>query len=225
VKYAWIEGQSDHYAVSRICRVLGVSRTGYLQWLRRPASPRQRRNEELGAQLRVIHAENGGAYGRPRLWRALVEHGQRVSQERVRRLMAVHGLRSVYKRADRKTTQSAHDKPVAANLVNRQLGTQRSDRIWMADISYVATAEGWLYLAAVLDLGSRRLVGWSMSARMPAKLVCDALAMAYFRRRPRPGLIAHSDRGGQYASEAYRRDLAKYRMQQNLRLCQPARLQ
>jgi transposase InsO family protein len=216
VRYAWIEGQSDHYAVSRICRVLGVSRTGYLQWLQRPASPRQRRNDELGAQLRVIHAENGGAYGRPRLWKALVEGGERVGQERVRRLMAMHGLRSVYKRPYRKTTQSDHDKPVAPNLVDRQFGVRQADRIWVADISYVATAEGWLYLAAVLDLGSRRVVGWSMAARMPAKLVCDALAMAYFRRRPRPGLIAHSDRGSQYASDAYRRDLAKYRMRQSM---------
>ena len=216
MKYAWIEGQSDHYAVSRLCRVLGVSRSGYLQWLIRPASPRQRRNEELGAQLRIIHAENGRAYGRPRLWKALLERGERVGQERVRRLMAVHGLRSLYKRAYRKTTQSAHAKPVAANVVNRQFGVQRADRIWAADISYIATGEGWLYLAAVLDVGSRRVVGWSMSARMPAKLVCDALAMAYWRRRPAAGLIVHSDRRTQYASDAYRRDLAKYGMQQSM---------
>jgi len=216
VKYAWIESQSDHFAVSRICRVLGVSRTGYLQWLGRPASPRQRRNDELGAQLRVIHAENGRAYGRPRLWKALVERGQRIGQERVRRLMAMHGLRCVYKRPYRKTTQSAHDKPLASNLVDRQFGVQQADRVWIADISYIATAEGWLYLAAVLDLGTRRVVGWSMSSRMPAKLVCDALAMAYFRRRPRPGLIAHSDRGAQYASAAYRRDLAKHGMRQSM---------
>jgi putative transposase len=216
VRYAWIEGQSDHYAVSRICRVLGVSRTGYLQWLGRGPSTRQRRNDELGAELRMIHAETGRSYGRPRLWNALVERGQRVGQERVRRLMALHGLRSVYKRPYRTTTQSAHDKPVAPNLVDRQFSVQRSNRIWIADISYIATAEGWLYLAAVLDLGSRRVVGWSMAARMPAKLVCDALAMAYFRRRPRRGLIAHSDRGVQYASAAYRRDLAKYGMQQSM---------
>ena len=145
MKYAWIEGQSDHYAVSRICRVLGVSRTGYLQWLRRPASPRQRRNDELGAQLRVIHAENGRAYGRPRLCKALVERGERIGQERVRRLMAMHGLRSVYRRPYRNTTQSNHDKPVAPNLVDRQFGVQQADRIWIADISYIATAEGWLY--------------------------------------------------------------------------------
>jgi len=196
--------------------VLGVSRTGYLQWLGRPASARQRRNDELGARLRVIHAENGRTYGRPRLWKALVERGERIGQERVRRLMAMHGLRCVYKRPYRKTTQSAHDKPVAPNLVDRQFGVQPADRVWIADISYIATAEGWLYLAAVLDLGTRRVVGWSMSSRMPAKLVCDALAMAYLRRRPRPGLIVHSDRGAQYASAAYRRDLAKHGMRQSM---------
>jgi putative transposase len=164
----------------------------------------------------VIHAENGRAYGRPRLWKALVERGERIGQERVRRLMAMHGLRSVYKRPYRNTTQSNHDKPVAPNLVDRQFGVQQADRVWIADISYIATAEGWLYLAAVLDLGTRRVVGWSMAARMPARLVCDALAMAYFRRWPRPGLIAHSDRGAQYASDAYRRDLAKYGMRQSM---------
>jgi putative transposase len=172
VKYAWIEGQSDHYAVSRICRVVRVSRTGYLQWLGRPGSPRQRRNDELGAQLRVIHAENGRAYGRPRLWKALLERGEHVGQERVRRLMALHGVRSVYKRPYRQTTQSGHDKPVAPNLVARQFGVQQADRVWIADISYIATAECWLYLAAVLDLRTRRVVGWSMSSRMPAQLVC-----------------------------------------------------
>lgn len=149
------------------------------------------------------------------MWKALVERGQRVGQERVRRLMALHGLRSVYKRPYRQTTQSDHDKPVAPNLVDRLFAVQQADRIWIADISYIATAEGWLYLAAVLDLGTRRLVGWSMAARMPAQLVCDALAMAYFRR-PSPGLIAHSDRGSQYATDVYRRNLAKYGMRQSM---------
>lgn len=216
MKYAWIEGQSDHYPVSRICRVLGVSRTGYLQWRRRGPSLRQRCNDELGAQLRVIHAEHDRSYGRPRLWRALAEQGQRVSQERVRRLMLINGIRSVYKRPYRITTKSDHDRPVAPNLLDRQFGVREPNRCWTADVSYVPTVEGWLYLATVLDLGSRRIVGWSMAARMPAKLVCDALRMAYWRRRPGPGLIAHSDRGVQYASGAYRHLLAKYQMQQSM---------
>jgi putative transposase len=216
VKYAWIEEQSDQFPVSRMCRVLRVSRTGYLQWRVRAPSARQRSNDKLGAQLRVIHAENDRNYGRIRLWRALAEQGQAVSQERVRRLMKLNGLRSVYRRAYRVTTQSDHAKLVAENLLDRRFHQEAVDRAWVADITYVPTGEGWLYLAAVLDLASRRIVGWSMAGRMPAKLVCDALAMAYFRRKPAAGLIAHSDRGVQYASHAYRAQLAQYRMVQSM---------
>ena len=216
MKYAWIEDQGDQYPVSQMCRVLRVSRTGYLQWRVREPSARQRSNDKLGAQLRVIHAENGCSYGRVRLWKTLTDQGQRVGQERVRRLMKLNGLRSVYRRPYRVTTQSGHAKPVAENLLDRQFHQCAVDRAWVADITYVSTGEGWLYLAAVLDLASRRIVGWSMSERMPAKLVCDALAMAYFRRKPAAGLIAHSDRGVQYASHAYRAQLSQYRMVQSM---------
>lgn len=216
MKYAWIEAQGDQYPVSRMCRVLGVSRTGYLQWRVREPSARQRSNDKLGARLRVIHAENERSYGRIRLWKALVKQGQRVGQERVRRLMRLNGLRSVYRRPYRVTTDSDHAKPVAENLLDRRFHQSTVDRAWVADITYVPTGEGWLYLAAVLDLASRRIVGWSMAERMPAKLVCDALAMAYFRRKPARGLIAHSDRGVQYASNAYRAQLAQYQMVQSM---------
>ena len=216
MKYAWIEDQGDQYPVSRMCRVLQVSRTGYLQWRVRAPSNRQCSNDKLGAQMRVIHAENGRSYGRIRMWKALTDQGQRVGQERVRRLMKVNGLRSVYRRPYRVTTRSDHAKPVALNVLERCFRQSEVDRAWVADITYVPTGEGWLYLAAVLDLASRRIVGWSMAERMPAKLVCDALAMAYFRRKPAPGLIAHSDRGVQYASEAYRTQLAQYRMVQSM---------
>jgi transposase InsO family protein len=216
VKYAWIEDQGDRFAVSRMCRVLRVSRTGYLQWRGRAPSVRQRNNDTLGAQLRVIHAENDRSYGRIRLWKALATQGQRVGQERVRRLMRLNGLKSVYRRPYRVTTNSDHGKPVAMNILDRRFHQSEVDRAWVADITYVPTAEGWLYLAAVLDLASRRIVGWSMSERMPAQLVCDALAMAYFRRKPGPGLIAHSDRGVQYASHAYRAQLAQYQMVQSM---------
>jgi transposase InsO family protein len=216
VKYAWIEEQGDRFAVSRMCRMLQVSRTGYLQWRVREPSARQRSNDKLGAQLRVIHAENDRSYGRVRLWKALTDHGQRVGQERVRRLMKLNGLRSVYRRPYRVTTRSDHAKPVAENLLDRRFRQTEVDRAWVADITYVQTAEGWLYLAAVLDLASRRIVGWSMSERMPAKIVCDALAMAYFRRKPAAGLIMHSDRGVQYASHAYRAQLKQYQMVQSM---------
>lgn len=216
MKYAWIEEQGDQFAVSRLCRVLRVSRTGYLQWRARAPSSRKRSNDKLGAQLRIIHAENGRSYGRIRLWKALSAQGQRVGQERVRRLMKLNGLRSVYRRPYRITTRSDHLKPVAANLLNRRFYQSAVDRAWVADITYIPTGEGWLYLATVLDLASRRIVGWSMAGRMPAKLICDALAMAYFRRKPAVGLVVHSDRGVQYASDAYRMQLAQYRMVQSM---------
>jgi putative transposase len=216
VKYAWIEDQRDQYSVSRMCRVLQVSRTGYLQWRVRAPSARQRSNDKLGAQLRVIHAESDRVYGRIRLWKALAQQGRRVGQERVRRLMKLNGLRSVYRRPYRVTTRSDHAKPVALNVLDRRFHQSEVDRAWSADITYVPTGEGWLYLAAVLDLASRRIVGWSMSERMPAKLVCDAFAMAYFRRKPAAGLIVHSDRGVQYASDVYRTQLVQYRMVQSM---------
>lgn len=216
MKYAWIEEQGDQYPVSRMCRVLRVSRTGYLQWRVRAPSARQRSNDKLGAQLRVIHAETGRNYGRIRLWKVLTQRGQQVGQERVRRLMKLNGLRSVYRRPYRVTTRSEHAKPVAENLLDRRFHQGAANRAWVADITYVPTGEGWLYLAAVLDLASRRIVGWSISERMPAKLVCDALAMAYFRRKPAAGLIVHSDRGVQYASHAYRAQLGQYQMVQSM---------
>mgnify|MGYP003576747943 CR=1 FL=1 len=216
MKYAWIENQGDQFAVSRMCRVLRVSRTGYLQWRVRAPSVRQRNNDKLSAQLRVIHAENDRSYGRIRLWKALAMQGQRVGQERVRRLMKLNGLKSVYRRPYRVTTNSDHAKPVAMNLLDRSFHQSEVDRAWVADIIYVPTGEGWLYLAPVLELAGRRIVGWSMSERMTAQLVCDALTMAYFRRKPVPGLIAHSDRGVQYASHAYRAQLAQYRMVQSM---------
>lgn len=216
MKYAWIEEQGDQFAVSRLCRVLRVSRTGYLQWRARAPSSRKRSNDKLGAQLRIIHAENGRSYGRIRLWKALSAQGQRVGQERVRRLMKLNGLRSVYRRPYRITTRSDHLKPVAENVLNRRFYQSAVDRAWVADITYIPTGEGWLYLATVLDLASRRIVGWSMAGRMPAKLICDALAMAYFRRKPAVGLVVHSDRGVQYASDAYRMQLAQYRMVQSM---------
>jgi putative transposase len=216
MKYAWIEEQSDHYCVARLCRVLRVSRSGYMQWKGREPSDRQRHNERLSAQLRVIHAETDRSYGRPRLWRALKDAGHRVGQERVRRLMLLEGLKPVYRRPYRVTTDSNHAKPTALNVLDRRFDQGQVDRAWVSDITYIHTAEGWLYLAVVLDLASRRIVGWSMSERMVAKLVCDAMAMAYFRRKPPRGLIAHSDRGVQYASEVYRAQLAQYQMVQSM---------
>lgn len=158
MKYAWIEQQSAHYPAARLCRVLSVSRSGYMQWRVRAPSERQRSNERLSAQLRVIYAENDRSYGRPRLWRALRDRGQRVGEERVRRLMLLEGIKPVYRRPYRITTDSEHSQPVAPNVLDRQFQSHKTNRAWVSDITYISTAEGWLYLAIVLDLASRRVV-------------------------------------------------------------------
>jgi putative transposase len=219
VKYAWIKNHSGAYPVARMCRVLSVSRSGFIQWADRRTSKRQAANEALAVQVKLIHARHIQRYGRPRIWRELTDAGQRVGHERLRRLMLEHGIRSVHRRKFRHTTDSKHLLPVAANLLGQRFEAPAPDRIWLADATYIATTEGWLYLAAVLDLCTRRIVGWSMSAHLNAKLVCDALAMACGRRQPKPGLIHHSDRGIQYASELFRMHLKRYGIIQSMSRC------
>ena len=216
MKYAWISEQSDSYAVARLCRVLGVSRSGFLQWRRRPLSLRALANAALDAEVAALHAESGRSYGRPRLLHALQAKGVKASHERVRRSLRRQGLRCVYRRPYRVTTDSDHKKPVAPNVLDRRFDGWQPDEAWVADITYLSTAEGWLYLACVLDLGSRRIVGWSMSEQLTAELACDALRMAYWRRKPAKALLAHSDRGVQYASRAYRKLIADFGMIQSM---------
>ena len=216
MRYAWIEQHRDDYAVARMCRHLDVSRTGYLQWRKRPPSARAMANAVLDAQVAAIHAEARQSYGRPRIVRVLHAHGVAVGHGRVRRRQRRQALRPVYRKAYRVTTDSAHTKPIAANILNRRFAGWQINQAWVADLTYIRTDEGWLYLACILDLGSRRVVGWSMSERMQAQLVCDALTMAYWRRKPPPGLIMHSDRGVQYAADEHRKLIAQYRMRQSM---------
>jgi len=216
VKYAWIEQHSDQYQRTRMCHLLGVSRTGYCQWRGRAPSDRATANAALDAQVAAIHAASQRSYGRPRIVRGLHEQGVRVSHERVRNSLKRQGLRPVYKRPYRVTTDSAHHKPIAANVLDRRLDGWRVNQAWVADITYIATGEGWLYLACVMDLASRRIVGWSMSDRIKAELVCQALRSAYGRRKPSAGLIMHSDRGSQYASDSHRQLIKDCRMIQSM---------
>jgi putative transposase len=216
VRYAWIERNRDDYAVSRMCRLLSVSRTGYLQGRRRPPSARAQANAWLDAQVAAVHAASKGSYGRPRIVRGLRQQGLQVGHERVRRSLQRQALRPVYKRPYRVTTDSNHRQPVAANILAQRFDGWPINRAWVADITYLSTLEGWLYLAVVMDLASRRIVGWSMSDRLHADLVCQALTAAYWRRKPAPGLIMHSDRGSQYASDHYRKLIADFRMLQSM---------
>jgi transposase InsO family protein len=216
VKYAWIKEHSDLFSVARMCRQLEVSRTGYCQWRTRAPSERSTANATLDAQVAAIHARSKRSYGRPRIVLDLLNQGVRAGHERVRNSMKRQDLRPVYKRPYRVTTDSAHQKPIAPNVLNRRFDGWQVNQAWVADITYIATAEGWLYLACVMDLASRRIVGWSMSERMKADLVCQALKSAYWRRKPPAGLIMHSDRGSQYAGDSHRQLIKDYRMIQSM---------
>ena len=216
MRYAWIEGHRDQFDVTRMCRLLQVSRSGYCQWRSRPPSRRTLANAVLDAQVAALHAGSKRSYGRPRIVQSLRQQGLQIGHERVRQSLRRQGLRPVYKRPYRVTTDSQHRKPIAPNVLDRQFDGWRPNRAWVGDITYIATDEGWLYLAAVMDLASRRIVGWSMSERIKADLVCDALRSAYWRRKPHPGLILHTDRGSQYASAPYRNLLDDCRMIQSM---------
>jgi putative transposase len=216
MKYAWIEKHRDQFHVTRMCRQLGVSRTGFCQWSTRAPSDRSMANAVLDAQVAAIHAQSKRSYGRPRIVRGLCKEGLRVGHERVRKSLERQGLRPLYKRPYRVTTDSNHRKPVAPNVLNRRFDGWQINRAWVGDITYLATNEGWLYLAVIMDLASRRIVGWSLSARIQADLVCQALKSAYWRRKPAPGLIMHTDRGTQYASEIHRGLIKDYGIVQSM---------
>jgi transposase InsO family protein len=169
-------------------------------------------NERLDAQVAAIHGASRRSYGRERIHRQLRESGPPVGRERIRKSLHRQGLRPVYRRPYRLTTDSDHDKPIAPNLLDRRFDDWTVNQAWVADITYVDTDEGWLYLAVVMDLATRKIVGWSMNGRIQAALVCDALKSAYWRSKPGPGLIMHTDRGSQYASRSYRALIRAYGM-------------
>jgi transposase InsO family protein len=210
MRYQFVEGHRDRWPVRLMCQVLGVSPGGYYDWRRRPPGPRQQRREALVAAIQAVHGEMKARYGSPRIHAELVARGVPCCVSTVARLMRRHGIAAKKKRKFRGTTDSNHDRPVAENLVARDFEPEAGDRVWTADITYIPTREGWLYLAAVEDLHSRRIVGWSMSERIDSRLVVDALEMAIAQRLPGEGLVAHSDRGSQYASEHYQRLLARH---------------
>ena len=185
MKYVWIEENRDQYSVARMCRQLEVSRTGYCQWRKRKPSERSVANMALDVHVAAIHNSSKRSYGRPRIMRGLRDCGLQVGHERVRNSLNRQGLRPVYKRPFRITTDSDHDNPVAPNVLDRRFDGWGINQAWVGDITYVETAEGWLYLACVMDLSSRRIVGWSMSERMKTDLVSQALKSAYGLRKQR----------------------------------------
>jgi transposase InsO family protein len=204
VIYAFIKDSLQQYPVQTACRVLQVSRGGYYAWRDRPASPSELRRQQLAGQIQAIHQENRKVYGSPRMYQALKAQGERVCQNTVAKVMAQQGIRAkTHKKFIPRTTDSRHEHPVAGNLLERNFKADAPDQKWVVDITYVPTDEGWLYLAGMLDLCSRRIVGWSMAKHLQSELVEDALKMALSRRNPAQGLLHHSDRGVQYVAEDY----------------------
>lgn len=208
MRYQFIEDHRRSWPVRLMCQALEVTPGGYYGWRGRPASARARTSEALVGAIKEVHGEAKARYGSPRIHAELVARGKPCCVNTVARLMREHGIAAKTKRKFRCTTDSNHGRPVAENVLDRGFEPEAADRAWTADITYIPTREGWLYLAAVEDLHSRRIVGWAMGERIDSRLVVDALEMAVARRLPGEGLVAHSDRGSQYASEHYRRILA-----------------
>ena len=209
--YRFIEQHRQQWPVRLLCETLKVCPAGYYAWRQHPASARQQRQQALLVQIRAIYAEFKACYGSPRIHAELAARGQDCCVNTVARLMRNHTIRAKTARKFRcSTTDSNHDLPVAENLLDRQFDPAGPNETWVADITYIPTREGWLYLAVVEDLYSRRIVGWSMAEHLQSRLVVDALEMAIQRRLPEEGLLAHSDRGSQYASEHYQLLLARH---------------
>lgn len=208
-----------------MCEVLSVSTSGYFMHVKRrnaskPSKPHSGRvsNDALLAHIKAIHAQVKGEYGWPRMWKELLARGIRVGKDRVQTTMQRHGIKAKGKRKRKYvvTTDSKHKLPIAPNLLNRDFTAQAPNQVWTSDITYIETGEGWLYLTVVIDLFSRQVVGWSMQDHMRTSLVADALRMAWFRRRPEPGLIFHSDRGSQYCAHEFVDVLKSYGMKSSM---------
>ncbi|MFZ6755998.1 IS3 family transposase [Undibacterium sp. Ji50W] len=213
VKYAWIDAQGKSFALSDMCKILEVSISGYRAWKRGGIPDRKRlTDEQMLALIRAIHAEIKGAYGSPRMVRELRLRGFTASKERVERLMRENNIRARHKRRYKVTTDSKHRLPVAENLLARNFRPSTPNQVWTSDITYLWTDEGWLYLAIVLDLFNREVIGWALRPRMTTDIVTDALTMAWFRRKPAAGVMHHSDRGSQYASYAFQEKLQQFGM-------------
>lgn len=208
MRFAFIAVEKACFPVRLLCRVLEVSRAGFYAWQDRAPSPHAQADARLGVEIAAIHAESRQRYGSPRVQVELGARGHRTSRKRVARLMRQRGLAGRRRRRFRATTDSRHTLPVTGNVLDRQFAQPAPDVAWVTDITYIATGEGWLYLAVILDLCSRLVVGWAVSERITRDLTLNALEMALVRRRPLPGLLHHSDRGSQYASGDYQAVLA-----------------
>ena len=206
MKYAWIKQQTE-FRIQPMCRVLQVSRSGYYEYLRRPPSAHSIEDDKLRPQIKSAFKKGRKNYGTRRIKDELIKTETTVSRRRIGRLMQEEALVVQTKRKFKVTTDSNHDKPIAPNLLERNFAVASPDTVYVGDITYIPTREGWLYLAVVIDLFSRAVVGWAMSSRIKTDLINDAMLMAIWKRKPAKGLMFHSDRGSQYASDSYRKIL------------------
>ena len=205
MRYQFIDAHKKTWPIRLMCKVMDVSSSGYYEWRRRPESAQELSNRKLDEEIGKVYGEHKQRYGVPRVTEELKERGLQCSENRVARRMQKLGLKGIQAKKFKRTTDSNHDKPVAPDLIDQDFLALVPNQKWVSDLTYVWTDEGWLYLAVVMDLYSRAIIGWSMGKRMTQQLMCDALTMALFRRGFPRGVIIHSDRGSQYCSKAYQR--------------------
>jgi putative transposase len=217
VKYAMIDQLRNQHPISRLCLLLGVAKSGYQAWRSGKVIPlRKLQDVRLLVAIKAAHQRGRGIYGPKKIRDELAGQGIVAGLNRIKRLRKLHGIRCTHKKKFRVTTDSKHNLPVVENLLNRQFVPVAPNRVWVADITYIPTDEGWLFLAAIKDLHTCEIVGWAMDSRMTQTLVADALRAAYWRKKPKPGLMHHSDRGSQYCSAAYRALQASYGMKTSM---------
>ena len=215
MKYAWIKQHAPNFATNRLCRLMGVSRSAYYAWLHRSPTTTEKNDQALTEIIVSAFKKSRATYGTRRLKKVLFQQDRMVGRRRIGRLMRDAKLACKTRRRFKATTNSKHNLPVADNHLNRQFAVQRPNQVYAGDITYIHTQEGWLYLAVVIDLFSRQIVGWSMAEHMRTKLVNDALLMAIWKRKPAKSLLWHTDRGSQYASESHRALLTQHGIRQS----------
>jgi putative transposase len=210
VRYAYAHTERNNHSIARLCQVLEVSRSGYYKWLnRKTETPRKKKRIKLLQRVIEVFEDSRETYGCPRVFRQLRSEGFECGHNTVERLMRDNEIQPKQKRKFKATTDSKHNLPIAPNVLSREFNVAEPDEVWVSDITYIDTAQGWLYLCVFIDLYSRMIVGWSMSATMPADLVVDAFRMGVGKRGRAP-IVAHSDRGSQYASDLFRSELELY---------------
>lgn len=214
--FQFIHVEKAQFSVTELCANLGVSRSGYRKWRCTPPSRRKREDERLGAEIRAIHRQTSKRYGSPRVHAELLAQGRSVGRKRVARLMRQNGLKGLARRRFRRTTDSAHSHPIAPNLLEQNFTAAALNQVWVGDITYIWTIEGWAYLAVLIDVCSRRVVGWTLRRSLSRDLAISALNRALKARGEVRGLIHHTDRGCQYASREYRRILSANGLRQSM---------